>query len=79
MAISTGVSGIDAAGDAFIYQPPNVVPVAKGNTVVNGQYVQIPAGDAWPSGPGVWQLAGGSGASTVTATLTFRTVTITPL
>ena len=79
MAISTGVVGVDASAAAFVYQPPNVVPVTVGNTVVNGTYQQIPAGDEWPPSSGVWQVAGGSGASTVTEAVTYRTVTITPI
>ena len=79
MSISTSVTGVDASGNAVVYQPPNVVPVTKGFNVVNGQYQQILAGEAWPSAPGVWQVAGGSGSSTITETLQFRVVTIGPL
>ena len=79
MAISTSVTGVDANGNAFVYAPPNVFPVTKGYNIANGTYVPVPAGDTWPSAPGVWQVGNGSGASTVTETLTFRAVTITPI
>ena len=79
MPFSTSVVGVDATGAAQVYEPPNVIPVKTGFNVANGTYVPIPAGDPWPPSPGVYQLANGSGASTVTETLTFRTVTITPL
>ena len=61
MSISTSVTGVDASGNAFVYIPPNVVPVAKGFNVVNGTYVPVAAGDDWPSGPGTYQVGNGSG------------------
>ena len=79
MPVSTSVVGVNQAGVAQVYEPPNVIPVTTGYNVANGQYVQIPAGDPWPPAPGVYQLANGSGASTITATVTFRVVTIVPL
>ena len=79
MPFSTSVVGVNQAGVAQVYEPPNVIPVTTGYNVANGTYVQIPAGDAWPPSPGIYQLATGSGASTITATLTFRVVTIVPL
>ena len=79
MPVSTSVVGVNQQGVAQVYEPPQVIPVTMGYNVANGTYVPIPAGDAWPPAPGVYQLANGSGASTITQTLTFRVVTITPL
>ena len=77
--ISTSVTGVDASGNAVVYIPPQVIPVVTGYNVVNGTYQMVPAGDAWPPSPGVWQTNGASGSSTVAQALTYRGVTITPL
>ena len=79
MPFSTSVVGVDATDAAQVYEPPNVIPVKTGYNVANGQYGFIQAGDPWPPAPGIYQLANGSGASTVTETITFRVVTIVPL
>jgi hypothetical protein len=79
MPFSTSVVGVDASGAAQVYEPPNVIPVKTGFNVANGTYQQIQAGETWPPSPGVYQIGNGSGASTVTETVQFRTVTITPL
>ena len=77
--ISTSVTGVDASGNAVVYIPPQVIPVVTGYNVVNGTYQMVPAGGTWPPSAGIWQLANGSGNSTVTETVTFQVVTITPL
>ena len=79
MPVSTSVVGVNQAGIAQVYEPPQVIPVTMGYNVANGTYQPIPAGDPWPPSPGIWQLANGSGASTMTTTLQFRVVTIVPL
>ena len=79
MSISTSVTGVDASGEAFVYQPPNVVPVSKGYNIANGTYLQIQAGNTWPPSMGIWQVGNGSGASTVTEAVTYQVVTIQPL
>lgn len=77
--ISTGTTAIAADGTIYQYAPPNMTPVTIGKTVTNGSYQQVQAGSQWPPNPGVWQVGNGSGASAVTATLTYRVVTIVPL
>ena len=79
MPFSTSVVGVDASGAAQVYEPPNVIPVTVGYNVSNGMYQQINAGSDWPPAPGIWQMANGSGGSTVATELTYRQVFITPL
>ena len=77
--LSTSVTAVDSAGDGFVYEPPNVVPLTKGYNVVNGTYLQIQAGSSWPPSLGIWQVGNGSGNSEVVEAVTYRQVTITPL
>lgn len=78
MPISTMGLGVDDGDNVIEYVPPSTSVIDQGNTITNGQYQSMPAGDqqAWE---GVIQFAGGSGLLTVVedAEVTFRTVTIT--
>lgn len=75
--LSTGTSGVDPNGVAYVYQPPGVVAVPRGFTVAYGTYVPYAAGDPLTlAGIGPFQLANGSGALQPVGTATYRTVTI---
>lgn len=77
MPISTMGLGVDDGDNVIEYVPPGTSVVDQGNTITNGQYQSLPAGDqiTWE---GVIQLAGGSGLATVVedAEFTYRTVSI---
>lgn len=76
MSVTTGRSALDASGNVFIYIPPNAGLVNRGNSIVNGTYNQVQAGDpvTWPAG--VIQIPGGSGLFDATGPLTYQPVTI---
>ena len=78
MPISTSGLGVDQQDDVIQYVPPGTSVIDQGNTITNGQYQSLPAGDqiTWE---GVIQFPGGSGTLTVLegGEVTYRTVSIT--
>lgn len=75
MSVTTGRSSIDASGDVFVYQPPNAGVVNRGNSIVNGTYNQVNAGqDTTLSG--IVQFASGSGRLEAIGPATYQVVTI---
>lgn len=78
MSLTTGRSAIDASGEIVVYQPPNAGLVNRGNSIVNGTYNQVNAGDQVTLPAGVVQFASGSGQGQVIegGSLTYQLVTI---
>ena len=77
MSVSTGRSSIAANGEVYVYAPPNSGVVNRGNSIVNGTYNQVNAGET-ATLSGIVQIPGGSGQLQVTegGSLTYRLVTI---
>lgn len=77
MPIATAGLGVDDADDVIQYVPPGTSVIDQGNTITNGQYQSLPAGEQI-SFEGVIQFPSGSGSLTVLegGEVTYRTVTI---
>lgn len=77
MSQSTGTSGINAGGDIFVYTPPKVTTVMRGDFLVSyGPWVTLPAGEPFPN-VGVFEIEAGSGELVAMNMVVARTVTIT--
>lgn len=78
MPISTMGLGVDDGDNVIEYVPPGTSVVDQGNTITNGQYQSLPAGDVI-SWEGVIQFPSGSGTLSVLegGEVVYRTVTIT--
>lgn len=76
-SLTTGRVSIDAGGDVYVYAPPNSGVVNRGNSIVNGTYNQVNAGEQ-ATLSGIVQIPGGSGQFQVVegGTLTYQPVTI---
>lgn len=77
MPISTMGLGVDDGDNVIEYVPPGTSVVDQGNTITNGQYQSLPAGEQIAF-EGVIQFPTGSGSLTVLegGEVTYRTVTI---
>ena len=77
MPISTMGLGVDDGDNVIEYVPPGTSVVDQGNTITNGQYQSLTAGEqiSWE---GVIQFPSGSATLTVLegGEVTYRTVTI---
>ena len=76
MPVGTMGIGVDQADNVVQYTPPGTSVVDQGNTISNGIYQQVQAGEQ-VTVEGVIQIPGGSGAFEATGPVTWRTVTIT--
>lgn len=78
MSVTTGRSSIDASGNIYVYAPPNSGVVNRGNSIVNGIYNQVNAGEQTTLPNGIVQFASGSGQGQVVegGSLTYQVVSI---
>lgn len=74
--LDTGQVGVNQAGHAFTYTPPQVIAVPRGSTVTYGPWLAVPAGGL---GPGVYEVQAGSSDLQAANSGFVRTVTLTPL
>lgn len=78
MPISTSDVGVNAAGTAYVYAPPQVTQVPRGSTVTYGPWVTLQEFDTLPA-VGILEVQAGSAAVQAVNLALYRTVTLTPL